>query len=112
MVNEKKWRFSAEIYKAFLICAAKLIRGEGGQITSYDGDRVMGVFIGDRQSTDAVTCALKINYTVGQIINPALKAQYPTSSFEVRQVVGIDTSAIRAARTGVRGDNDIVWVGC
>ncbi|WP_157700483.1 hypothetical protein [Rhizobium etli] len=27
------------------------------------------------------------------------------------QVVGIDTSSIRAARTGVRGDNDIVWVG-
>jgi class 3 adenylate cyclase len=32
-------------------------------------------------------------------------------SFGVRQVVGIDTSLIRAARTGVRGGNDLVWVG-
>jgi class 3 adenylate cyclase len=29
----------------------------------------------------------------------------------VKQVVGIDTSAVRAARTGVRGGNDLVWVG-
>lgn len=29
----------------------------------------------------------------------------------MRQVVGIDTGPIRAARTGVRGGNDIVWVG-
>ncbi|MGR3506281.1 MAG: hypothetical protein ACU0B7_10465 [Paracoccaceae bacterium] len=29
----------------------------------------------------------------------------------MKQVVGIDTSAIRVARTGVRGNNDLVWVG-
>ncbi|MBN5125571.1 adenylate/guanylate cyclase domain-containing protein, partial [Stenotrophomonas maltophilia] len=29
----------------------------------------------------------------------------------VRHVVGIDSSPIRAARTGIRGGNDIVWVG-
>ena len=42
---------------------------------------------------------------------PALKDQYTTTSFTLRHVVGIDTSPIRAARTGVRGDNDLVWVG-
>ncbi len=111
MVNSNDWRIAAEIYKAFLICAAKIIRSEGGQITSYDGDRVMGVFVGDRQSTSAATCGLKINYSVVNIVNPSFRAQYPNNSYSVRQVVGIDTSPIRAARTGVRGDNDIVWVG-
>src|SRR5258707_283753 len=33
--------FAAEIYKSFLACAAKIIRSEGGEITAYDGDRVM-----------------------------------------------------------------------
>jgi class 3 adenylate cyclase len=29
----------------------------------------------------------------------------------VRQVVGIDTSQVRAARIGIRGGNDLVWIG-
>lgn len=111
LVNAHGWTFAAEIYKTYLHCAATIIRDEGGSIVSYDGDRVMGVFIGDTQTTPAARAGLKINYAVQEIINPALKAQYPSNTFVVRQVVGIDTSPIRAARTGVRGDNDLVWVG-
>lgn len=111
MVDQKKWYFAAEVYKSYLHCAAKIIRSEGGAITSYDGDRVMGIFIGDYQSTSAAKCGLKINYAVHEILNPTLKRQYPSSEFVIRQVVGIDTSPIHAARTGVRGGNDIVWVG-
>lgn len=111
MVNSRSWQLAAEVYKTFLHCAAKLIRQEGAKITSYDGDRIMGIFVGDMPCTSAAKCALKINYAVGQIINPALKAQYPKTDFAVKQVVGIDVSPIRAARIGVRGGNDIVWVG-
>ena len=111
MVDSEDWQFSAAVYRAFLHCAAKIIRTGGGKITSYDGDRVMGVWIGKRQTTDAAIAGLKINYAVQKIVNPALKQKYPRWTGEVKQVVGIDTSAIRAARTGVRGGNDIVWVG-
>jgi class 3 adenylate cyclase len=110
MVDMMKWQFAAEIYKTYLYCASRLIRNEGGTITSYDGDRVMGIFLGDAQVPNAARCALKINYAVKQIINPAIKKQYQTD-FQIKQTVGIDTSDVRAARTGVRGDNDIVWVG-
>ncbi len=111
LVDAAGWMFAAEIYKAYLHCATTIIRNEGGAITSYDGDRVMGVFIGDAQSTSAARAGLKINYAVQEIVNPALRAQYSTSDYEVKQVVGIDCSEVRAARTGVRGDNDLVWVG-
>src|SRR5687767_15171278 len=37
--------FAAEIYKTYLFSAARIIRAEGGEVTAYDGDRVMGVFI-------------------------------------------------------------------
>lgn len=111
LVNSEGWTFAAEVYKTFLHCAAEIIKAESGTITSYDGDRIMAVFIGDSQTTPAARCGLKIQYAVQEIVNPALKAQYTNSSYVVRQVVGIDTSTIRAARTGVRGDNDIVWVG-
>ncbi len=111
LVDEKIWWFAAEIYKNFLHCSGKIIKDQGGTIVSYDGDRVMAVFLGKSQTSTAARCALKINYAVINIINPKLKAQYATSDYEVRHVVGIDTSEIRAVRTGVRGGNDIVWVG-
>lgn len=110
MVDQYKPEFAAEVYKSYLLCAARIIRSEGGAITSYDGDRIMSVFIGDSKNTNAAQAALKINYAVTQIINPAIKDQY-NSDFRVRQVVGVDTSSLFVARTGIRGANDLVWVG-
>jgi len=103
--------FAAEIYKAYLYCAARIIRSEGGEITAYDGDRVMAVFLGNSKNTSAVRTGLKINWAVKNLINPALKAQYPQSNYEVQQTVGIDSSLLHVARTGIRGSNDLVWVG-
>lgn len=110
MVDKYTWEFSAEIYKTFLRCASQIIRGEGGSITAYDGDRVMAIFTGNTKNTDAVRCAMKINFAVQEIIQPAINAQYKTN-FKLAHVVGIDTSQLRTARIGVRGDNDLVWIG-
>ena len=41
--------FAAKIYKAYLSCAAKIIRSEEGEITAYDGDRIMAVYVGDEK---------------------------------------------------------------
>ncbi len=111
LVDTMKPSFAAEIYKAYLACAARIIKAEGGAVTAYDGDRIMAVFIGDSKNSDAARTALKINYAVQQVINPAIKAQYPDSNYSVKQVVGIDTSKLFVARTGIRGSNDLVWVG-
>ena len=111
MVRSKKDWFSAEVYKTFLHCAAKIIRHYGGTITAYDGDRIMAVYIGKNKNTSAVKTALKIHAARRHIIQPALKKQYPDSSFILKHTCGIDTSKLFIARTGVRGDNDLVWVG-
>ncbi len=111
LVDEKNVEFAAEVYKSYLHCAAKIIGSEGGSITAYDGDRVMAVFIGGSKNTSAARTALKINWAVNNIINPLLKAQYPNTDYSVQQTVGIDTSSLLVARTGVRGANDLVWVG-
>jgi class 3 adenylate cyclase len=113
MVSNHKPEFAAEVYKAYLYCAAKIIADQGGTITAYDGDRVMAVFIGNAKNTSAAKTALRINYAVAKIINPKLVEQYPSTkgSFEVKQAVGIDTGKLLVARTGIRGSNDLVWVG-
>jgi len=111
MVQAKAAWFSAEVYRAYLYSAAQIIRNEGGVVTAYDGDRVMAVFMNDWPNTSAARCALRINYAVARIINPAIEAQYGAGTFTVKQVVGVDRSPLFVARTGVRGDNDLVWVG-
>jgi class 3 adenylate cyclase len=103
--------FAAEIYKSYLYCAAKIIRSLDGSITAYDGDRVMAVFMGGQKNSNAAKCGLKINYAVKEIIQPAIMSQYPKNTFHLRQVVGIDTSNLFIAQTGIRGSNDLVWVG-
>jgi len=111
LVDAYKPHFPAEVYKAFLHCAAKIIKNEGGVITAYDGDRIMGVFIGGSKNTNAARCALRINWARVSVINPAIKAQYPNKTYELRHVTGVDTSRLFVTRTGVRGANDLVWVG-
>jgi class 3 adenylate cyclase len=103
--------FAAEIYKSFLASAAKIVRSEDGVITAYDGDRIMAVYIGERKNTRAVKCAMKIYYAALNIIGPAQKSIYTSLSYELKHVVGIDTSELFVAKTGVRGANDLVWVG-
>ena len=111
LVDSYKPGFAAKIYKAYLSCAAKVIRSEDGEITAYDGDRIMAVYIGDEKDARAARSALKINYAVTKIINPILKECYPQTNYLVRQVVGIDTSELFVASIGIRGSNDLVWVG-
>jgi class 3 adenylate cyclase len=111
LVDEQSPTLAAEVYKAYMACAARIIKDEDGSITAYDGDRVMGVFIGNRKNTTASRTAMKIHWAVTNIINPALTKQYGNSAYQMGHVIGIDTSPVLACRIGVRNDNDLVWVG-
>jgi len=106
----KDW-FAAEVYKAYLRGACELIKNNEGVITAFDGDRVMAVYIGGQKNTNAAKTALQLKYLAAKILNPALKAEYPSSAFQLDQSVGVDTGKLLVARTGVRGANDLVWVG-
>lgn len=111
LVDNQSAELAAEVYKSYMACAARVIKLEGGSITAYDGDRVMGIFIGDVKNTTAARTALKISWAVKKIINPALVSQYGTGAYQMQHCIGIDTSSIMASRIGVRNDNDLVWVG-
>lgn len=111
LVDRSKPYFAAEIYKTYLACAARIIKDQGGVITAYDGDRVMGVFIGNKPNTNAVRAAFRINGAVWDIINPALKKQYPDTDYNLKHVIGVDASKLLVSRIGVRNDNDLVWIG-
>lgn len=111
LVQGFKPLFAAEIYKSYLVSACRIIRSNGGEITAFDGDRVMAVYIGAFKNTSAAATALELNYAVQYILNPKLKVAYPNDSYSIRHCVGVDTGNVSIARTGIRGSNDLVWVG-
>jgi class 3 adenylate cyclase len=111
MVDLISATLAAEYYKSFLYCGARLIKSEGGDLVAYDGDRVMAVFLGEDKVDCAIRAAFKIKYAVDQIINPEFSSIYGNKHFELRHTVGIDAGTVLVAKTGIRADNDLVWVG-
>src|SRR6266850_253632 len=107
-------RIAAKVIKAFLGASSRIIRANKGYIRSFDGDRVMAVFLGTTKNTNAAKTALKINWAVLNPLKPKVEARYPSlgqGGYVLRHCVGVDTSDVLAVRAGIRASNDLVWVG-
>jgi class 3 adenylate cyclase len=105
---------AAKVIRAYLDATCRVIKASGGQIRSFDGDRVMAVFMGGSKNSDAAKCGLQINYVVDKIVRPKVEANLPsitTKGFEIKHCVGIDSGTALIVRGGVRGDNDLVSIG-
>lgn len=114
LATEFQQRTAAKVIRAFLYSMSRIITTFNGTITSFDGDRVMGIFIGDTQNTDAAKCALKMNNAVLKIIKPQVTKHFQAiqkDGFEISHCVGIDRSTVLAVKSGQRGSNDLVWIG-
>jgi adenylate cyclase len=110
----KDRRVAAKVFKCFLAASSRLIKWHKGEVRSYDGDRVMGVFLGSESNAAAVLCALNINYAFQSMIAPRLLAKYrslSTGGYTLAHSVGVDTSEVLVVRGGVRRSNDLIWVG-
>lgn len=113
IAKELDRRIAAKIIKSFLYCTSKLIAARGGKVVSFDGDRVMGVFYGEAKNSSAAKCALQINWAVGKI-RASFEEGYTSvknTSFRIKHSVGVDTGTVLAVRGGVRGANDLIWIG-
>lgn len=106
---------SAKIIKAFLSAATRILRHHDGEIRSYDGDRVMAIFIGDDGSTRAVRAALEIKWAVDNIVRPSLRLalhdEYNENRWKLSHRTGIDYGSALIARAGVRNNSDLVSIG-
>src|SRR5688572_4691432 len=66
-------RIGAKVAKSFMAICSRVVRHHGGEIRSFDGDRVMAAFIGDYKNTSAVKTALKINWCFLRVLKPKLE---------------------------------------
>jgi class 3 adenylate cyclase len=114
LANKCPWETTAKIIRTYLDIAVRIIRHHGGEIRSFDGDRVMGIFKGDSPNTSAANCARKIDWAVTNVINPKAKEKFASvrnNDIKIRHCIGIDMSEVRAVRSGIRNNNDLIWIG-
>lgn len=107
-------RITAKILKSFLATATRLIKHRNGTVMSFDGDRVMGSFVGNRKCTNATKCAFAIAWAVNEIIRPKFENKYTVvkdASFKIAHATGIDVGKIFIVRAGARGNNDLISIG-
>lgn len=107
-------RVAAKILKSFLATTTRLIKAHGGTVISFDGDRVLGVFVGSFKNSDAAKCGLQIRWTVQNVIKAKFEISYDSVKnldFSIAHGVGIDTGTVLIVRAGARGDNDLISIG-
>lgn len=105
---------AAKVIRAYLDATCRVIKARGGQIRSFDGDRVMAVFMGTTKNSDAAKCGLQIHHVVDKIVRPKVEANLSsitTKGFQIKHCVGIDSGTALIVRGGVRGHNDLVSIG-
>jgi class 3 adenylate cyclase len=112
LAGREKW-LAAEVFQCYLSSVSRVILSESGAIRSFDGDRVMAVFVGDDKNSRAARCALKINWVFKNVVRERLMAAYGSKlqGYDLAYTAGLDTGAIWAVRGGVRDNSDLVWVG-
>ena len=101
----------AKIIRCYLNAATTIIKDRGGEIRSFDGDRVMGIFYGDSKNTKAAKAALNITWAVEKVIRPKIEAKWGDLRWTLKHGIGIDTGEAWIVRGGVRGTNDLVSIG-
>ncbi|MEO6851325.1 MAG: adenylate/guanylate cyclase domain-containing protein, partial [Mucilaginibacter sp.] len=108
------WQTTAKIIRAYLDTCSRLIRAYGGEIRSFDGDRVMGIFKSNFSNIEAVNCAREIDWVVSNVLNPKAKAKFASiknNNITIKHCIGIDSGEVVAVRTGIRNYNDLIWIG-
>jgi class 3 adenylate cyclase len=101
----------AKVIRCYLNAASRLIRARGGAIRSFDGDRVMGIFVGAGANDLAVKAAMNIHWAVRSVIQPKLEAKWDSFKWTMEHGIGIDSGEALLVRGGVFGNNDLVSVG-
>lgn len=67
----------AKVIRSYLNAAARILKHHGGAIRSYDGDRVMAIFIGSSKNSSAAIAAFHLNWAVQKVIRDKLDTKGP-----------------------------------
>lgn len=104
-----------KVIRLFLDVSVRIMGHNGGQIRSFDGDRVMAIYHGTGRQDAAVRSAMQIKWACNTLLQPAIQRQYKSireGGWKIRPASGAASGTALIVRGGVRRkDNDLVSVG-
>ncbi len=105
---------TAKVIRTYLNAVTRIIRNRSGEIRSFDGDRVMAIFIGSDAPDRAAKTALEIKWVIDNVVHPKVASQFASiqnSGWIMKNGTGVDISEALMVRGGVRNNSDLVSVG-
>jgi adenylate cyclase len=117
IANAFRLQTAAKMVKGYFDGAIRIIGENGGQVRSFDGDGMLAIFVGDLRFYFSVGAAMQVEWFVSNILQPRLERYFENNRAAMGQSLGfeigcgLDDSSIFAVRVGLRGKNDVAWVG-
>lgn len=108
---------AARMYKSFLWGVTKIVKRNGGEVKSFNGDGLLAVFSGDSKCTNAAIASYEISWFGLKVIRPKMKKYFENNGklkdMEFNFGVGVDLGDILIVRAGIKGEDnsDLVWAG-
>jgi len=104
-----------KVMRLYLELSVRIIRAQQGHIRSFDGDRVMGIYIGTGRADRAVKSAMQILWACNNLIQPEITSRYKSIKdvgWIVKPGSGVASSDALIVRGGVRkSSSDLVSIG-
>jgi class 3 adenylate cyclase len=117
ITNTFRRQTAAKIMKAYFVGAVKIVNTNNGYVRSFNGDGMLAIFVGEDRHDHAVKAAMQLKWFVNYVLEPKfrqyfnnnLKALGSALNFSIGS--GIDEGTIYAVRVGIKGTNDVAWIG-
>lgn len=117
ITNTFRRQTAAKMMKAYFDGAVRIINKNDGAVRSFNGDGMLAIFVGDKQADQAVKSAMQVKWFVQKVLEPEFRGYFESNQKAVGQALdfsvgaGIDNGTIFAVRVGIKGTNDVAWVG-
>lgn len=108
---------AAKMMKAYFDGAVRIASTNGGYVRSFNGDGMLALFRGDSQRNNAVKAAMQVKWFVRQFLRPKFERYFSNNEAALGQTldfdvgIGVDQGTIFAVRVGIKGTNDVAWIG-
>ena len=117
ITNTFRRQTAAKMMKAYFDGAVRVINANDGYVRSFNGDGMLAIFVGDLQSNHAVKAAMQVKWFVNDVLEPKFRKYFEGNAGALGNAldfsvgVGLDQGTIFAVRVGIKGTNDVAWVG-
>jgi adenylate cyclase len=117
ITNAFRRQTAAKMLKSYFDGSVRIINQNSGKVRSFNGDGMLALFVGDTQSNNAVKAAMQVRWFVEHVLWPKFNSYFAANAaargarlnFSIG--AGLDRGDIYAVRVGIRGTNDVAWVG-